>query len=200
MAKASVVTVVQTEAGLVQVTVTGANEDGSDMILTFDPTKAHAVVQAYAAFHGFKQRFVDAAAMSKDTKDGSAASPAAKAKAIKALIDWYETGTEKWSRISEGGPKGGFLYEALCKVYGHMKAPSEIRVWLDGLSDKEQTALRMDDTIAPVIEALKAAKPAVKPNVDTKSLLNGLTAAPTVAPDAAPEAPTADGAVHPEAE
>lgn len=193
--KQSVITVAQAvnDAGVQEmlVTVKGGNEDGSDMILTFNPTKAHADIVGYAAFHGFKQRFVDAAAMSKDTKDGSAASPATKAKAIKALIDHYETGTAKWTRVSEGGPKGGFLYEALCKVYGHMKAPSEIRVWLDGLSAKEEAALREDDTIAPVIAELKAAKP--KPSiagVDTKALLAGLKPA---------DAPVEDGAVHPEA-
>lgn len=200
--KQSVVTVAQAvnDAGVAEIVVTiaGANEDGSDMILTFNPALAHATINAYAAFHGFKQRFVDAAAMSKDTKDGSAASPATKAKAIKALIDWYETGTDKWSRVSEGGPKGGFLFEALCKAYGHMKAPSEIRAWLDGLSAKEEAALREDDTIAPVIAALKAAK--AKPiiaGVDTKGLLAGLTVAPAPADALAPEA---DGAVHPEAQ
>lgn len=174
MAKDSTVQVTMAEDGSVQVRVRGAHEDGSDAVMVLDMAKVSATVKAYAAFHGMKQRLVDAAAMSKDTKDGSAASPATKADAIRKLVDFYATGTEKWSRVSEGGPKGGFLFEALCKVYGHMKAPSEIRAWLDGLSDKEQAALREDDTIAPVIAELKAAKPKPASTVDTKSLLAGL--------------------------
>lgn len=165
------------ETGIISVKVVAANEDGSDMVLTFDPSKVHAANKSYAEFHGWKQRFVDAAAMSKDTKTGLPASPEAKAKAISALIGHYESGTEKWSRVSEGGPKGGFLYEALCKVFGHKKSPTEIRTWLDGLDDKQQAALREDDTIAPVIAELKAAKAAAKPaaeKVDTKALLAGI--------------------------
>jgi hypothetical protein len=172
--KQATITVAQGDNGLIAVTVKGGNEDGSDEIITFDPMKAHQSNREYAEFHGWKQRLVDTAAMSKDTKTGLPATPAEKVEAIRAIVAHYESGTDKWSRVSEGGPKGGYLFEALCKVYGHKKAPSEIRTWLDGLDDKQQAALREDDTIAPVIAEIKAAKAKAKPEserVDTKALL-----------------------------
>src|SRR3954463_5945761 len=168
--KQATITVAQqgTEAGGTEIVVTvkGGEAAGSDTVMTFNPTLAHAANRTYAEFHGWKQRLVDTAAMSKDTKTGLPATPAEKVEAIKALIAHYESGTEKWSRVAEGGPKGGFLYEALCKVYGHKKAPSEIRAWLDGLDDKQQAALREDDTIAPVIAEIKAAKAKAKPEAE----------------------------------
>lgn len=168
MAKTPVVDVKRMDDGRLQISVLNAGS------IVFDPTKAHADVRNYAAFHGFKQRFVDAAAMSRDTETGAPATPQEKYEAIEALVAWYESGTDKWSRVTEAGPRGGYLFEALCRVYGHKKAPSEIRAWLDGLSDKEQAALREDDAIEPVIRAIKAEKNAGKPQVDTKSILAGL--------------------------
>lgn len=194
MAKAeSVVTVTQDPTtGIITATVKGARPDGTDEVIAFDPSKAHADNRAYAAFHGFKARLVDTAAMSRDTKDGSSASPATKAAAIRKVVDHLESGTAAWSRVSEGGPKGGYLFEALCEAYGHMKAPTEIRAWLDGLGDKEQAALREDDTIAPVIARMKAAKPKPVSTVDTKALLAGLKPTDAPATDAAPTG-TIDG-------
>lgn len=189
MAKAdAIVAVTQSaESAVITVTVKGGNEDGTDFVITFDPTKAHANNRTYAEFHGWKARIVDTAAMSRDTKTGASATPARKAVAIQALVAHYESGSDKWSRVSEGGPTGGFLFEALCKVYGHMKAPSEIREWLNTLDDKQQSALREDDTIAPVIAEMKAAKPKPTSTVDTKALLAGLKpAAPTPTPDETP--------------
>ena len=173
--KDATVSVSRLENGNLQVTVKAANADGSNRVMVMDLSKVHAGNVAYAAFHGFKQRLVDAAAMSADTKTGKPATPAEKADAIEALIGFYESGTEKWSRLGEGGPTGGFLFEALCRKFGHMKAPSEIRAWLDKLDDKAQAALREDDEIAPIIAEIKAEKAKDKPKVDTKGLLSGLT-------------------------
>lgn len=159
---------VKMDGGLILINVLGAGS------LTFNPLKAHHAVRDYAAFHGFKQRFVDAAAMSRDTETGAPASPQEKYEAIEALVEHYESGTDKWSRVAEAGPKGGYLFEALCRVYGHKKAPSEIREWLNGLTDKQQAALREDDEIEPVIRAIKAEKRKDQPAVDTKGLLAGL--------------------------
>lgn len=195
MAKAeTVVTVTQDPTtGIITATVKGARPDGTDEVIAFDPSKAHADNNAYARFHGYKARFVDSAAMSRDTKDGASATPATKAAAIRKVVDHLESGVAAWSRVSEGGPKGGYLFEALCKVYGHMKAPTEIRAWLDGLSDKEQAALREDDTVAPVIAEMKAAKPKVASGVDTKALLAGLKPADPATPDATAPTGTIDG-------
>lgn len=141
-------------------------------------------VRTRAACVGMAQvRVVDAAAIPAADKDGNiipeATRLAMKDERIGALIDHYMTGTEEWSRVTAAKSDGGLLFEALCRLYGHMKAPSEIRAWLDGLSDKEQAALREDDEVAPVILRVKAERNAGKPKADTKALLQGLTAAPT---------------------
>lgn len=166
--KTPTVDVKRQEDGRISISVIGAGS------ITFDPAKAHPANTAYAAFHGWKQRFVDAAAMSRDTETGKPASPQEKYEAIEALVEHYESGTEKWTRQAEAGPRGGYLFEALCRVYGHKKAPTEIREWLNGLNEKQQAALREDDSIAPVIAAIKAEKRKDQPQVDTKSLLAGL--------------------------
>ena len=158
--------------------VTFVVNDGGEA-LTLDMGKLHPDIIRRAACVGMAQvRIVDAAAVSRATKDGRVKSAdemmAEKRENMAALIAHYETGTAEWSRVQEGGPRGGLLFEALCEVYGHQKAPSDIRAWLDGLTDKEQAALREDDTIAPVIARIKAAKPKAASGVDTKGLLAGL--------------------------
>lgn len=173
--------------GSVVVVVKGGNADGSDLSMTLDLTKVSAANMAYAAFHGIKQRLVDAAALSRDTKTGLAASPALKAESIAEIIEHLESGTEKWSRVaSSSGVKGGFLFEALCEM-NPAETPANVRAFLDGLTAAQQAALREDDEVAPVIARIKRdrVKPGdVKP--DTKALLAGLKAAP--APEAAPQA------------
>jgi hypothetical protein len=185
MAREAVLTVNQTEDGKIAITVKGGNEDGTDRLITLDMSKVHEKVRTYAAFHGMKQRLVDVAAMSRDTKTGLPATPTEKAEAIAELAEYYEGGAEDWNRkgASTTGAKGGFLFEALVQVYGPGtatgKAEADIRVWLDGLDDKAQAALREDDTIAPVIAAIKAKRAEGKPKVDTKAILGGLVSVPT---------------------
>lgn len=147
--------------------------------IRMDLAAVHQSNRDYAEFHGWKQRGVDTAAISRDPKTGQAASPADKRDAIAKLVDHYMSGSEKWSRVAEGDAKGGLLFDALCRVYGHMKAPSEIRAWLDGLTDKQQAALREDDEIAPVIATIKRERAAAGEGekVDTKGLLGTLKAA-----------------------
>ena len=168
------VAVIRLDNGNIQATVRAGMPDGSDWVRVLDVSKVSTANRDYAAFHGFKQRAVDAAAMSADTKTGLPASPTDKAEAIGAVFDHLESGTAEWSRVATGGPRGGFLFEALCEKFGHMKAPSEIREWLNGLDDKSQAALREDDEIAPIIQRIKAEKSKDKPKVDTKGLLAGL--------------------------
>ena len=156
-------------AGVIRFHVKGAG------FVDFDTTKVHVDVAVRAAQHGFIQRISDAAAISRDPETGRPATAEEKMAKMAALIAHYETGTAEWSRVQAGGPKGGLLFDALCRLYGHQKAPSDIRTWLDGLSDKEQAALREDATIAPVIAAIKAERAKDQPKMDTASLLADLT-------------------------
>lgn len=169
--KDAIITVAQTEDGIINVTVKGAG------VVTFDPKKAHAANRTYAEFHGWKQRFVDTAALPADPKTGKAAPADEKYEAVMAIKEHYESGTESWTRTTKGEARGGILFEALCRVFGHQKAPSEIRTWLDGLSDKEAMAIREDDAVAPVITAIKKERRAADgaAAVDTAGLLKTLT-------------------------
>lgn len=139
-----------------------------------DLSKVHADNLQHAAIHGFIQRISDAAALPRDTTNGQPASPEAKLTAMKRLVDHYESGTEKWSRVSEAGPRGGYLFEALCRMYAVSRTADQIRAYLDGLSDKEQAALREDDEVAPVIAEIKKEKAKDQPKMDTKGLLAAL--------------------------
>ncbi len=170
--KDAVITVTQdAETGVITVAVKGAGN------VTFDPKKAHASNRTYAEFHGWKQRLVDTAALPADPKTGKAAPADEKFEAILAVVEHYEGGSDQWTRTSKGAPRGGILFEALCKVFGHQKAPSEIRAWLDGLTDAEAMAIREDDAVAPVIAQIKRERRAAEGDaaVDTSALLKGLT-------------------------
>lgn len=182
----------------VTMAVVAAETEGGAPSLAFDIKGAGVVVlnlanvsaanRQYAEIHGWKQRIVDAAALSRNTADGKSAAPEAKRDAIAKLVEHYMSGTDKWTMTAEGGSKGGLLFEALCEMYGHAKAPSEIREFLDALSDKEAAALREDDEVRPVIDRLKAARAAAIPEADrvkTKDLLGKIKAAtPTEEPKA----------------
>lgn len=177
MAKANpVVSVVRLDNGNAQFTVKAGMIDGSDYVRVLDISKISASNLAYAVFHGLKQRGVDTAALPANTKTGLAAPATEKAQAIDGMLDHLESGSADWTVNKIAGVKGGYLYEALCKMYGHQKAPSEIREWLDKLSPAEQAALREDADVAPVIAEIKKAKTADAPKMDTKALLGGLTA------------------------
>lgn len=193
---ASVLNVTMDESGNIVVKVQGAYADGTDRTILLDMGKVSSANKVYAAFHGIKQRLVDAAALSRDTKTGKAASPMEKADAIAEIVEHLESGTEKWSRVAtSAGAKGGFLFEALC-AFNPTETPENIRKFLEGLTAQQQSALRDDDEVAPHIARIKRekAEKAGDAKPDTKALLAGLKAAPVPAdaeapaPDVAPEA------------
>ena len=80
----AIVKVVAQHEGGIEITVRGHAP------MVFDPRKAAMENRRYAEFHGWKQRFVDAAAVSADTDTGKT-DPAAKYANIKALIEYYES-------------------------------------------------------------------------------------------------------------
>lgn len=153
---------------VIRFVVAGAGE------LALDMAKLHGDNQRHAAIHGMIQRISDAAAISRDPKTGRPATPEEKLEAMRRLVEHYESGAAEWSRVRESaGPRGGFLFEALCRMYP-AKPPADIRAYLDGLSDKQQSALREDDAVGPVISAIKAERNAGQPKPDTKAMLAGL--------------------------
>lgn len=136
----------------------------------------HAAIMNRAAVHGLIQRISDAAALSRDSETGQPATPQDKLEAMARLVAHYMSGTDQWSRVAAGAPKGGLLFKALCRMYEGDKTPDEIREFIDGLSDKEQSGLRRDEEVSAMIRTIEAEQAKSAPSVDTKSILGKLRA------------------------
>lgn len=138
--------------------------------IEFDMRTVHPAMIEQAARHGFKQRISDGAAMARDQKTGLPATEAEKFDAMQRLADHYQSGAEQWGLVATQGARGGFLFEALRELYPE-HTPEQVREYLDGLSRKEQDALREDESVEPIIARMKRERMADQPKVDTKALL-----------------------------
>jgi hypothetical protein len=128
-------------------------------VLKFDPKKAAGECRAKAERHGWFQRISDAAAMSRTDDEGNIIprSDIAKAKlaAMTKVAAHYETGTTEWSRVAEGGPRGGILFRALSRMYAD-KTADQVHAFIAGLSKKQQAALRASPKVAAVIRDMES--------------------------------------------
>lgn len=115
----------------------------------------------YAAFHGFKQRISDAAALSRDLvkqPDGSMkelnATPANKLSAMTDLVRWYESGTSDWSQKRQPGTSQiGLLWRAVCELKPE-RSPDSIRESLASLKADETRALATNPKIKAVLDRI----------------------------------------------
>ena len=85
---------------------------------------------------------------------------------------WFGVPDEAFPVTDTGAPRTAS--DASGYVTGErisLEVVATVRAFLDGLSDKEQAALREDDSVAPIIAEIKAEKAADKPKMDTKSIL-----------------------------
>ena len=133
-------------------------------------------IQRAALLHGLKQKLVDAAAISRDTTTGRAATIATKYDAVKEIFDRITgAGGEapSWNKPRAGGAggQGGLLARAIARYKG--VEVSAAKAYLDRLTDAQKQALRVDPRIATIINELRmeSAKPA---GIDTDALLDGL--------------------------
>ena len=164
----------------IEATVT---DDGT-LVLTFrhgealrvHPESLNPEIQRMALLHGLKQKLVDAAAISRDTTTGRAATIATKYDAVREIFDRITgAGGEapSWNKPRAGGAggQGGLLARAIAR-YKNVEVAAA-RAYLDRLTDAQKQALRVDPRIAAVINDLRAesAKPA---GIDTDALLGGL--------------------------
>lgn len=104
------------------------NDDGTQVYTiggvarTFDPAKLSLELQTRAMYHGIRQRLADKAALSRDPKTGRPATAEQKRAAVWALMDHYESGTDKWEmeRTGNGGGKSdaSYIMQALANVQG----------------------------------------------------------------------------------
>ena len=144
--------------------------------LRLHPESLTPEIQRAALLHGLKQKLVDAAAISRDTTTGRAATIVTKYDAVKEIFDRI-TGaggeTPSWNKPRAGGAggQGGLLARAIAR-YKNVEV-SAAKAYLDRLTDAQKQALRVDPRIATIINELRAesAKPA---GIDTDALLGGL--------------------------
>lgn len=144
--------------------------------LRVHPESLNPEIQRAALLHGLKQKLVDAAAISRDTTTGRAATIVTKFDAVKEIFDRI-TGaggeTPSWNKPRAGGAggQGGLLARAIAR-YKNVEV-SAAKAYLDRLTDAQKQALRGDPRIAAVINELRmeSAKPA---GIDTDALLGGL--------------------------
>ena len=144
--------------------------------LRVHPETLNPEIQRAALLHGLKQKLVDAAAISRDTTTGRAATIVTKFDAVKEIFDRI-TGaggeTPSWNKPRAGGAggQGGLLARAIAR-YKKVEV-SAAKAYLDRLTDAQKQALRVDPRIATIINELRmeSAKPA---GIDTDALLGGL--------------------------
>lgn len=132
------------------------------LVLTFSNGKTIEIdantlspdIQKQAMMHGLKQKLADAAAISRNTETGRAASVEDKFAAVEEVANRLKA-NEGWNKVREGGGQsGGLLLRALCELMPR-KTREELAEWLAGKTDKERAALRASETIAAKIATYK---------------------------------------------
>lgn len=116
----------------------------------------HEIDRLGVAFmwHGAKQKFIDAAAISRNPETGRSATVADKKAAVLEVIERC-TVHGQWNKTREGGGAGTLLLEALCRVYAGKRSRADLVLFLDGKTPEERRALERNARIAPVIEAIR---------------------------------------------
>ena len=126
-----------------------------------------------AIWHGLKQKLIDAAALSRNPDTGRSATIGDKYDAMIAVFDRLKCGN--WNAVTRGpsGPKiDGTLLMALARLYP-TKSVDALREYLGGKSTAEQTAMRGNPRIAPMIATI-GAEMAAAANIDFDAQLAGL--------------------------
>ena len=148
--------------------------------IRLDYAKLSAANLEYARFHGFKQRCVDAAALSRDTSTGKPAAPQEKFDAIKEIVDHYESGSTDWSMAGgEGGGKS-LTIEAIARVNGTDYDTAEAQVATfaaakhGGDVKKALAFLRTGARVMEAMDAIRKAR-APKPVIDADAALSELS-------------------------
>ena len=144
--------------------------------LRLHPESLNPEIQRAAMLHGLKQKLADAAAISRDTATGRAATIVTKFDAVKEIFDRLTGANGSWPswnkpRAGGAGGQGGLLARAIARYKG--VEVSAAKAYLDRLTDAQKQALRVDPRIATIINELRleSAKPA---GIDTDALLDGL--------------------------
>lgn len=141
----------------------GPAEGAVRMVLTFADGTSHTVtsenlsngLQRAYMWHGAKQKFIDAAAISRNPETGQSATVADKRAAVMEVIDRC-TVHGQWNKIREGGGGSGtLLLEALIRMYAGKKDRVTLVEYLDGLTTEQKRQLERNPRVAPIIEAIR---------------------------------------------
>lgn len=140
--------------------------------LSLDSLALTPEITRAAIMHGLKQKLVDAAAIARNPETGRSATIEDKYEAVKTVYDRLLAGLWNAPRGEGGAPSGGYLLQALCRLYP-AKSVENLRAFLEGKTDKEKAALRKNPRVAEIIEAIKAenAKPDENTGADLLSEL-----------------------------
>ena len=148
-------------------------------VLRLHPESLAPEIQRAAMIHGLKQKLVDAAAISRDTTTGRAATIATKYDAVREIFDRITGESPSWNKPRAGGAggQGGLLARAIMlyksRTGSYPVTIEQVKAHLDRLTDAQKQALRVAPQIAAIINELRAesAKPA---GIDADALLDGL--------------------------
>lgn len=143
--------------------------------LVISPLNLNEAIRSQAIMHGLKQKLVDAAAISRDTDTGRAATIDTKYEAVREVYERLLAGEWNKTRTGEGVATGGLLLRALLRMYDGRKTKEELLAFIATKTDQEKSALRASPKIAPIIAAIKDEDAARKGStVDADDLLAGL--------------------------
>lgn len=107
-------------------------------------------------WHGAKQKFIDAGAISRNPETGRSATVADKKAAILEVIERC-TVLGQWNKTREGGGggTGTLLLEALIRMYAGKKDRAALVEYLDSLTAEQKRQLERNPRVAPIIEAIR---------------------------------------------
>ena len=137
--------------------------NGDVLTLAFSNGKVIALNRAQMAddirhaamMHGFKQKLVDAAAISRNPDTGRTASVEDKYNAVRGVYDRLLSG--QWNKVRDGGAEsgnGGLLFRAMCIAYP-AKTPEAIREYLATKSPAQRAEMRKTAKLAAIIATLR---------------------------------------------
>ncbi len=143
---------------------------------TRDIERAHIDRMLVAfAWHGAKQKFIDAGAISRNPETGRSATVADKKAAIIEVIERTTGADPRWNKVREGGGGSGtLLLEALVRMYAGKKDRATLVEYLAGLSAEQKRALERNGRVAPILEAIRTERRLAQGEDGSDELLAGL--------------------------
>ena len=141
--------------------------------ITLHVDRLSTSVRDYAVFHGLKQRGSDVMAISRNVDTGLSATEDDKFNELRAIVDFYESGTDDWSRRPSGGGKrsdsaAAILIMALIRLG---RDETKVKAKVDGLTKAEIAALSQHPSVKPTIDSILAER---TKGIDAEDLLSDI--------------------------